>query len=95
MSEAINPKTTSNNNSANLPPLFLLLSLSGETIQSIILSRLRGVLDVFKSPATALTTDKNAELKLLLISKMDSVTHKKVINADNRNSAKEIWNSIK
>ncbi|KNZ44618.1 hypothetical protein VP01_898g1 [Puccinia sorghi] len=43
-------------------------------------------------------TDKNylnAKLKLLLISKMDSVTHNNFINADNRNSAKEIWKAIK
>ncbi|KNZ54056.1 hypothetical protein VP01_3058g1, partial [Puccinia sorghi] len=59
------------------------------------LLELRGVLDTLESPLTALTTEENTELKLLLISKMDSVTHNNVINVDNRNSEKEIWNSIK
>ncbi|KNZ63834.1 hypothetical protein VP01_1095g1 [Puccinia sorghi] len=59
------------------------------------LLELRGVLAILESPTTELTTDENAELKLLLISKMDSVTHNNVINAENRNSAKEIWKSIK
>ncbi|KNZ54549.1 hypothetical protein VP01_2917g2 [Puccinia sorghi] len=36
------------------------------------LLEIRGVLNALQSPITALTTDKNAELKLLLISKMDS-----------------------
>ncbi|KNZ61862.1 hypothetical protein VP01_13494g2 [Puccinia sorghi] len=58
------------------------------------LLELRGVLDALESPVTALTTDENAELKLLLISKMDSVMHNNVINADNRKSVKEIWKSI-
>ncbi|KNZ54967.1 hypothetical protein VP01_2804g1 [Puccinia sorghi] len=59
------------------------------------LLELRGVLDALKSPNTALTNNENAELKLLLISKMDTVTHNNFINADNRNSAKEIWKSVK
>ncbi|KNZ61141.1 hypothetical protein VP01_14472g1, partial [Puccinia sorghi] len=56
---------------------------------------LRGVLGVLESPNTPLTSDENVELKLLLISKMDSVTHNNTINTENRNSAKEIWNLIK
>ncbi|KNZ57950.1 hypothetical protein VP01_2033g4 [Puccinia sorghi] len=59
------------------------------------LLELRGVLGVLESPNTPLTSDENVDLKLLLISKMDSVTHNNTINAENRNSAKEIWNSIK
>ncbi|KNZ45797.1 hypothetical protein VP01_77g11 [Puccinia sorghi] len=59
------------------------------------LLELRGVLDALESPTTQLSKDENAELKLLLISKMDSVTHNNVINSDNRNSAKEMWRSIK
>ncbi|KNZ53473.1 hypothetical protein VP01_322g3 [Puccinia sorghi] len=59
------------------------------------LLELRGVLTTLESPITQLTTNENAELKLLLISKMDSVTHNNVINSENRNSAKEIWKSIK
>ncbi|KNZ45887.1 hypothetical protein VP01_771g3 [Puccinia sorghi] len=59
------------------------------------LLELRGVLEALESPNLPLTQDENAELKLLLISKMDAVTHNNVINADNRNSAKEIWKSIK
>ncbi|KNZ50786.1 hypothetical protein VP01_423g5 [Puccinia sorghi] len=59
------------------------------------LLELRGVLDALESPITQLSKDENAELKLLLISKMDSVTHNNVINAENRNSAKELWKSIK
>ncbi|KNZ46945.1 hypothetical protein VP01_680g6 [Puccinia sorghi] len=59
------------------------------------LLELRGVLDALESPITPLSNDENAELKLLFISKMDSVTHNNVINSDNRNSAKEIWKAIK
>lgn len=59
------------------------------------LLELRGVLDVLESPFTPLSKDENAELKLLLISKMDLVTHNNVINSDNRNSAKEIWKTVK
>ncbi|KNZ62916.1 hypothetical protein VP01_12087g1 [Puccinia sorghi] len=36
------------------------------------LLELRGVLDALESPITQLSKDKNAELKLLLISKMNS-----------------------
>ncbi|KNZ49426.1 hypothetical protein VP01_5016g2, partial [Puccinia sorghi] len=59
------------------------------------LLELRDVLDALESPITQLSKDENAELKLLLISKMDSVTHNNVINSDNRNSAKEMWRLIK
>ncbi|KNZ53408.1 hypothetical protein VP01_3247g2 [Puccinia sorghi] len=59
------------------------------------LLELRGVLDALKSPITVLSSDKKAELKLLFISKMESVTHNNVINSDNRSSAKEIWKTIK
>lgn len=59
------------------------------------LLELRGVLNTLKSTALPLSKYDNAELKLLLISKMDSVTHNNVINAENRSSAKEIWKSIK
>ncbi|KNZ51540.1 hypothetical protein VP01_3911g6 [Puccinia sorghi] len=47
------------------------------------LLELRGVLDALESTTTTLTTNKNAEIKLLLISKMDTVTHNNVINAKN------------
>ncbi|KNZ48115.1 hypothetical protein VP01_58g8 [Puccinia sorghi] len=56
---------------------------------------LRGVLNSLESPTTQLTNDENAELKLLLISKMDSVTHNNFINGENQSSAKGIWKSIK
>ncbi|KNZ54047.1 hypothetical protein VP01_3062g1, partial [Puccinia sorghi] len=52
-------------------------------------------LTTIESPINQLTTNENAEIKLLLISKMDSVTHNNVINSENGNSAKEIWKSIK
>ncbi|KNZ52358.1 hypothetical protein VP01_3604g1 [Puccinia sorghi] len=59
------------------------------------LSERRGLLTTLNSPTRALFTDDNAELKLLLISKMDSVTHSNVVTAENRDSAKALWNSIK
>ncbi|KNZ51184.1 hypothetical protein VP01_4057g3 [Puccinia sorghi] len=59
------------------------------------LLELRGVLDALESPNTTLMTNENAELKLLLILKMNSVTRNNVINAKNRNSAKNIWKAIK
>ncbi|KNZ61392.1 hypothetical protein VP01_1406g1 [Puccinia sorghi] len=59
------------------------------------LLELRGLLGTLNSPARALFPDDNAELKLLLISKMDSVTHNNVVTSDNRDSAKALWQSIK
>ncbi|KNZ62497.1 hypothetical protein VP01_1263g6 [Puccinia sorghi] len=59
------------------------------------LLELRGVLTALECENVPLSNDENVELKLLLISKMDSVTHNNVINAENRTSAKEIWKSIK
>ncbi|KNZ44713.1 hypothetical protein VP01_88g5 [Puccinia sorghi] len=59
------------------------------------LLELRGLLTTLNSPARALFTDDNAELKILLMSKMDSVTHKNVVTLENRDSAKALWNSIK
>ncbi|KAA1075861.1 hypothetical protein PGTUg99_023461 [Puccinia graminis f. sp. tritici] len=60
------------------------------------LLELRGVLDSLdKDDNTALANDVNAELKLLLILKMDRVTHNNIVTADNRGSAKLLWKAIK
>ncbi|EFP75812.1 uncharacterized protein PGTG_01143 [Puccinia graminis f. sp. tritici CRL 75-36-700-3] len=60
------------------------------------LLELRGVLaSLDKEDEPALASDINAELKLLLISKMDSVTHNNIVTADNRGSAKLLWKAIK
>ncbi|KNZ54278.1 hypothetical protein VP01_2990g3 [Puccinia sorghi] len=59
------------------------------------LLELRGVFTALESPSMALTNNESVELKLLLISKMDTITQNNVINSENRNSAKEIWKSIK
>ncbi|KNZ53975.1 hypothetical protein VP01_3087g3 [Puccinia sorghi] len=59
------------------------------------LLELRGLLTTLNSDARALFADDNAELKLLLISKMDSVTHNNVVSSDNRDSAKALRKSIR
>jgi hypothetical protein len=60
------------------------------------LLELRGVLaSLDKEGEPALASDLNAELKLLLISKMDSVTHNNIVTADNRGSARLLWKAIK
>ncbi|KNZ59434.1 hypothetical protein VP01_1730g4 [Puccinia sorghi] len=59
------------------------------------LLQLRGVLTKLNSPMISLTDDENDELKLLLIAKMDSVTHNNVVTTDNSNSAKKLWSAIK
>ncbi|KNZ54966.1 hypothetical protein VP01_2805g4 [Puccinia sorghi] len=59
------------------------------------LLKLRGVLQTLDDTTLALGESDNAELVMLLLSKMDSVTHNNVITADNRDSAQKIWRSIK
>ncbi|KNZ54671.1 hypothetical protein VP01_2888g2 [Puccinia sorghi] len=59
------------------------------------LLKLRGVLTALENSATALGESDDAELVMLLLSKMDSVTHNNVVTADNRDSAQKIWLSIK
>ncbi|KNZ50089.1 hypothetical protein VP01_4600g1 [Puccinia sorghi] len=62
------------------------------------LLELQGVLNTLDSqtPNTVpLAEDANAKLKLLLILKMDSVTHNNIVTADNRGSAKDLWKAIK
>ncbi|KNZ58102.1 hypothetical protein VP01_199g9 [Puccinia sorghi] len=59
------------------------------------LLKLRGVLAALNNTETPLGDSDNAELTMLLLSKMDSVTHQNVVTADNSESAQEIWSSIK
>ncbi|KNZ59062.1 hypothetical protein VP01_1807g4 [Puccinia sorghi] len=59
------------------------------------LLKLRGVLTALNNTGTPLGDSDNAELTMLLLSKMDSVTHQNVVTADNSESAQEIWSSIK
>ncbi|KNZ53989.1 hypothetical protein VP01_3083g3 [Puccinia sorghi] len=59
------------------------------------LLELRGLLTSLNSETQALFSDKNAELMLLLISKMDSVTHNNVFTSDNQDLDKALWKSIK
>ena len=60
------------------------------------LLELQGVLDTLQSTSTTstLATKINAELKLLIISKMDSVTDNNIVTAENRGSEKLLWKSI-
>jgi hypothetical protein len=59
------------------------------------LLELRGVLNTLQSSSTTstLATGINADIKLLIISKMDSVTHNNIVTAENRGSAK-LWKAI-
>ncbi|KNZ48282.1 hypothetical protein VP01_577g8 [Puccinia sorghi] len=59
------------------------------------LLKLRGVFGQMNNPAVALGESDNAELTMLLLAKMDSVTHNNVVTADNSESAQKIWQSIK
>ncbi|KNZ46360.1 hypothetical protein VP01_7330g3 [Puccinia sorghi] len=59
------------------------------------LLKLQGVLTSINNTAVALGDSDNAELTMLLLEKMDSVTHNNVITADNSESAQKIWLSIK
>lgn len=59
------------------------------------LLKFRGVLKTLESKTETLASQDNDKIQLLLISKVDSVTHNNVISATNINSAKEIWQSIK
>ncbi|KNZ61582.1 hypothetical protein VP01_1383g15 [Puccinia sorghi] len=59
------------------------------------LLKLRGVLTRINTPAIALSESDNAELTMLLLAKMDSVTHNNVVTAENSESAQLLWQSIK
>lgn len=60
-----------------------------------VLLQLWGVLNRLNSPNGVLNNNKNAEMKLLIIAKMDSVTHNNVVTASNQDSAKLLWLVIK
>ncbi|KNZ62729.1 hypothetical protein VP01_1229g4 [Puccinia sorghi] len=59
------------------------------------LLKLGGVLKALKNLTTAVGESEDVELVMLLLSKMESVTHNNVVTADNRDSAQKIWLSIK
>ncbi|KNZ43830.1 hypothetical protein VP01_982g8 [Puccinia sorghi] len=59
------------------------------------LLKLRGVLTALNDQNTPLGESDNAELTMLLLSKIDSVTHNNVVTAENSESAQKIWSSIK
>ncbi|KNZ44822.1 hypothetical protein VP01_878g3 [Puccinia sorghi] len=59
------------------------------------LLKLRGVLNALNNVNVPLGESDDAELTLLIISKMDSVTHNNVVTADNRESAQKLWLLIK
>ncbi|KNZ59912.1 hypothetical protein VP01_1645g10 [Puccinia sorghi] len=59
------------------------------------LLKLQGDLQGLKNPVIPLGEGDNAELKLLLVSKIDSVTHNNVVTANNSELAQKIWISIK
>jgi hypothetical protein len=59
------------------------------------LLKLRGVLAALNNSEVPLGESDNVELTLLIISKMDSVKHNKVVTADNRDLAQKLWSSIK
>ncbi|KNZ44115.1 hypothetical protein VP01_94g2 [Puccinia sorghi] len=59
------------------------------------LLKLRGVLNAINNPQIPLGESDNAELTMLLLAKIDSVTHNNVVTADNAESAQKLWSSIK
>lgn len=59
------------------------------------LLKMRGVHHALESKTTPLSPQDNDEIQLLLISKVDSITHNNIISAENVDSAKSIWASIK
>ncbi|KNZ60939.1 hypothetical protein VP01_147g11 [Puccinia sorghi] len=59
------------------------------------LLKLRGVLKSINDQTVPLGESDNAELTMLLLAKMDSVTHNNVVTADNSESAQKLWASIK
>ncbi|KNZ59752.1 hypothetical protein VP01_166g14 [Puccinia sorghi] len=59
------------------------------------LLKLRGVLRALDNISVPLGETIDAELVMLLLSKMDSVTHNNVVTAENRDSAQKLWISIK
>ena len=59
------------------------------------LLKLRGVLTALNNVDVPLGDSDNAELILLLISKIDSVTHNNVVTEENRDSAQKLWMLIK
>ncbi|KNZ45101.1 hypothetical protein VP01_84g16 [Puccinia sorghi] len=59
------------------------------------LLKLRGVLNALNNTAIPLAGSVNDEISLLILSKMDSVTHNNVVTADNRESAQGLWTTIK
>lgn len=59
------------------------------------LLQLRGVLTTLESSSDQLSSLENDEIQLLLISKVDLVTHNNIVTATNVNSAKAIWQEIK
>ena len=59
------------------------------------LLKLRGVFARLNQLVIPLGESDNAELTLLIISKMDSVTHNNVVTANNRESAQKLWHTIK
>lgn len=56
---------------------------------------IRGLLNVLEDPNRSLFADDDAELRLLLLSKMDVTTHNNVVTDSIRGSAQALWNSIK
>jgi hypothetical protein len=64
-------------------------------VKMTALLKLRGVLNALNNADVPLGELDNAELTLLIISKMDSVTHNNVVTADNCNSAQKLWAFIK
>ncbi|KNZ53750.1 hypothetical protein VP01_3144g2 [Puccinia sorghi] len=59
------------------------------------LLKLRGVLTALNNQNTPLGESDNAELTMLLLSKIDSVTHNNLVTAENSESAQRIWSSIR
>jgi hypothetical protein len=57
------------------------------------LLELRGVLATLNSPVRDLLQEKNSKIQLLLLAKIDSVTHNNVVT-DNHDLAKKLWKAI-
>lgn len=56
---------------------------------------MHGVLEKLEMPSGTLDAKMNAELSMLLISKMEPVTHSNVVNSANVSSARGLWRAIR
>lgn len=54
----------------------------------------RGCAKALNDEVSTLESDVNDEIKLLIISRLESSTHNNIVNPSNKNSAKLLWKAI-